>query len=117
MNNSFNFSNIKQYDNYVINITKKDYEKLQDCISLLTKKYNDKILNLHQIEKNNMNEFDFYNQRKFVMEHKRLLIDIIKEVLNIYCDELNNLEVVFLSGSFARGTNKMSSDVDLHFFL
>lgn len=36
--------------------------------------------------------------------------------MEIYNYELNNLEVIFLSGSFARGTNKMSSDVDLHFF-
>ena len=44
------------------------------------------------------------------------MINIINDVLKIYNEELNDLSVVFLSGSFARGTNKMSSDVDLHFF-
>lgn len=63
-----------------------------------------------------MENFDFDNLRKFIISHKTLLINIITDVLNLYSDELKNLQVVFLSGSFARGTNKMSSDIDLHFF-
>lgn len=63
-----------------------------------------------------MENFDFNKQRKFIISHKTLLINIISDVLNLYSDELKNLQVVFLSGSFARGTNKMSSDIDLHFF-
>lgn len=116
MDKSFNFYNISQYDSYVININKKDYEKMQNCIAELNEKYNGKIKKLYQIEKNNTKEFDFNNQRKFIITHKQLLINVIKDVLKIYNEELNNLSVVFLSGSFARGTNKMSSDVDLHFF-
>lgn len=116
MDKSFNFYNISQYDSYVININKKDYEKMQKCIAELNQKYSGKIKKLYQIEKNNTKEFDFNNQRKFIITHKELLINVIKDVLKIYNKELNNLSVVFLSGSFARGTNKMSSDVDLHFF-
>lgn len=116
MNKPFDFNKINQYDTYIINISKKDYEKMQECIYNLTKKYDYIIKTFYEIEKNNTKEFEFSNQRKFITSHKKLLIDIINDVLKIYNEELNDLSVVFLSGSFARGTNKMSSDVDLHFF-
>lgn len=116
MNKPFDFNKINQYDTYIININKKDYEKMQECIYNLTKKYNIIIKKLYQTEKNYTKEFHFNNQRKFIISHKKLLINIINDVLKIYNEELNDLSVVFLSGSFARGTNKMSSDVDLHFF-
>lgn len=116
MNKPFDFNKINQYDTYIINISKKDYEKMQECIYNLTKKYNIMIKNFYQIEKNNTKNFDFNNQRKFIISHKKLLINIINDVLKIYNEEIKELSVVFLSGSFARGTNKMSSDVDLHFF-
>ena len=116
MNKPFDFNKINQYDTYIINISKKDYEKMQECIYNLTKKYDYIIKTFYGIEKNNTKEFEFSNQRKFITSHKKLLIDIINDVLKIYNEELNDLSVVFLSGSFARGTNKMSSDVDLHFF-
>lgn len=112
----FDFSNIHQYDDFVININKKDYKKMNDCIVQLKEKYDYRLNELYQIQKNNIITFDFENQRNFITIHNKLLIDIINEVLNIYNDELKNLSIVFLSGSFARGTNKMSSDVDLHFF-
>lgn len=116
MNKSFNFNNVKQYNTYIINISKKDYEKMQECIHKLTQKYNCMIKKLYEIEKNNTKKFDFDNQRKFIKLHKEILIDIINDVIEIYKEELNDVNIVFLSGSFARGTNKMSSDVDLHFF-
>ena len=116
MNKPFDFNNISQYDTYIINIGKKDCEKMQECIYNLTKKYNIMIKKLYQTEKNNTKKFDFDNQRKFIISHKKLLINIINDALKTYNEELKELSVVFLSGSFARGTNKMSSDVDLHFF-
>lgn len=116
MSNIFDFDKISYYNSYVINIDKKDYEKMQICIAQLNKKYDSKINMLYQIEKNNTIEFNFDNQKDFILKHKQLLIDIIKDVLKIYSEELKDSNVVFLSGSFARGTNKMSSDVDLHFF-
>lgn len=116
MNKPFDFNKINQYDTYIININKKDYEKMQECIYNLTKKYDYIIKTFYEIEKNNTKEFEFSNQRKLITSHKKLLIDIINDVLKIYNKELNDLSVVFLSGSFARGTNKMSSDIDLHFF-
>ena len=116
MNKPFDFNKINQYDTYIINISKKDYEKMQECIYNLIKKYDYIIKTFYEIEKNNTKEFEFSNQRKLITSHKKLLIDIINDVLKIYNEELNDLSVVFLSGSFARGTNKMSSDIDLHFF-
>ena len=116
MNKPFDYNKINQYDTYIINIGKKDYEKMQECIYNLIKKYDYRIKKFYEIEKTNTKNFKFNNQRKFITSHKKLLINIINDVLKIYNEELNDLSVVFLSGSFARGTNKMSSDVDLHFF-
>jgi len=116
METCFDFSNITQYDNYIINIKENDYKKMQECINELKQKYNNEILNLYSIEKSNSKQFDFNSQKKFIYMHKEILLNIINDVLKFYNEELKNLLVVFLSGSFARGTNKMSSDIDLHFF-
>ena len=116
MKKNFDFESINQYDTYIINVNKKDYEKMQECIYNLTKKYGGMIEKFYEIEKYNSKKFDFNNQKKFIIFHKKVLINIINDVLKIYNEELKDLSVVFLSGSFARGTNKMSSDVDLHFF-
>lgn len=116
MYNRFDFFSIEQYDKYVIDINEKDYKKMLKSIKKLKEKYNVEILKLYTIEKLNSKEFDFFKQRKFIEQHKQILLSIIKDVLKIYKNELNDLSVVFLSGSFARGTNKMSSDIDLHFF-
>jgi len=112
----FNFYDINQYDNYTINLNKNEYKKMENCIELLRNKYSNKIQDLFQKEKNNMSKFEFKTQKNFIIEHKKILLDIINDVLEIYNEELKGLSVVFLSGSFARSTNKMSSDVDLHFF-
>ena len=116
MSNSFNFFNINQYENYIIEINKNEFYKMKRCISTLKTKYNNEILDLYKLEKNNSKKFDFFKQREFITRQKQTLLNIISDVLNYYREELNNLSVVFLSGSFARGTNKMSSDIDLHFF-
>ncbi len=39
MKKNFDFESINQYDTYIINVNKKDYEKMQECIYNLTKKY------------------------------------------------------------------------------
>ena len=116
MANFFDFDNINQYDSYMININKKDYDKMQECIDNLRQKYNVIIDRNYQIEKENIRDFDFNKQRKLILAHKKVLINVINDVLKIYNEELKDLDVVFLTGSFARGTNKMSSDIDLHFF-
>lgn len=116
MNSKFNFFSIEQYDNYIIDINEKDYKKILKSIKKLKEKYNVEIHKLYTIEKLNSKKFDFFKQRKFVEQHKQIMLNIINDVLKIYKNELRDLSVVFLSGSFARGTNKMSSDIDLHFF-
>ena len=87
MNKPFDFNKINQYDTYIINISKKDYEKMQECIYNLTKKYDYIIKTFYEIEKNNTKEFEFSNQRKLITSHKKLLIDIINDVLKIYNEE------------------------------
>ncbi|MBE6140974.1 MAG: hypothetical protein E7172_05560 [Firmicutes bacterium] len=116
MGEYFDFFNINQYDNYIINISNKDYKKIQCCISKLKEKYNNELLSLYNLEKQNLKQYNFYNQIEFINKHKKILLEIINDVLADYNNELRNLNVVFLSGSFARYTNKMSSDIDLHFF-
>lgn len=116
MNHYFDFLKITQYNKYVININQKDYEKILECVNKLKEKYNNELLSLYNLEKQNSKQFNFDNQKQFIIKHKKVLLEIINDVLNTYANELENLSVVFLSGSFARGTNKMSSDIDLHFF-
>jgi len=59
MVNNFNFFNIKQYNKYVINISKKDYKKMQESISILKEKYNTELLILYELEKQNLKQFNF----------------------------------------------------------
>lgn len=112
----FKFINITQYNKFVINLSANDYYKLKDSIKKMQDKYSQKIINLYQMEKDNADKFSLSRQKKFILCHKKILINLINDVIKLYEDEFYNLEVLFLSGSFARCTNKMSSDIDLHFF-
>lgn len=113
---NFDFKSLKQYNKFEINISKSDFDKIKSTIKFLELKYNDEFENLHIIEKNNSSKFKIDAQQNFIERHRIFITNIINDVLTIYSNELINLDVVFLSGSFARGTNKMSSDLDLHFY-
>lgn len=109
-----NIENFYDNENFVIYIDNNDYNKINNIIYLLNLKYSNKLSNLRKIEENET--FNLSNCLNKVSYQRKIIINIIKDVINYYVEELENLECVFLSGSYARGTNKMSSDLDLHFF-
>lgn len=88
----------------IINITSLEYAKMILLKDKLKEKYQKYLLQVKT-------EQD-YNK---IQKHNLLVKEIIKELLNNY-PILNKYNVcVFLTGSFARGTNKLNSDLDLHF--
>lgn len=108
--------NLENNNKIEINISNKEYVKLKNTINSLKCKYNDIINDLHEMENRNSMTFDFEEFINEVIKEKNIVVNIIKDVLNIYKEELENIECVFLSGSYARNTNKLSSDLDLHIF-
>ena len=73
MTSNFDFCNINQYCKYIINISKNDYKKIKIIIKFLQDKYMEKISNLYNIEMINSKQFNFYNQKKFIIEHKQIV--------------------------------------------
>ncbi len=88
----------------IINISTYDYEKIKYLINKYKTEY----------EKNKMIIVKKDGFEKIYL-HNKLVKNIIYDILNSF-DEIQKHNVcVFLTGSFARNTNKLNSDLDLHF--
>lgn len=88
----------------IINISTYDYEKIKYLINKYKTEY----------EKNKMIIVKKEGFEKICL-HNKLVKSIIYDILNCF-DEIKKYDVcVFLTGSFARNTNKLNSDLDLHF--
>lgn len=105
-----------QNNNKIIYISNEDYNKINYIINTLNKKYSANLEYVKNQEINCIKNNLIYNSQELTQYHIQLIKNIIKDVLNYYKDDLPNLELCFLSGSFARETNKYSSDLDLHFY-
>lgn len=93
------------YNKLVLNITNEDYDKINLLLKNLKQEYRE---SLNYITKN-------YSKFEKIKFHNQLVNKIISEVLNSF-DILNKYKVcAFLTGSFARTTNKINSDLDLLF--
>ena len=110
-----NILDIIRNDEYIFKVSNQELNKINDTIFKLKNRYNSIIEFLYQEEKNSQ-KFDFEKMISLIFYEKKVIVDIVNDVLSFYKSELKDLECVFLSGSYARGTNKMSSDIDLHFF-
>lgn len=107
--------NFYMNNRFIINISKQDFEKIHVVINELVNRY-DVIINNLLANEEIKGVFGFSKFKIDINNQRCLLKNILRDVLNFYKEELKNLKCVFLSGSYARGTNKMASDIDLHFF-
>ncbi len=107
---------IKYNDNININLKSKTFKNIQKHIRILKKKYNKELIDFYNYKEINFVKYDYNLIIKNNMQYKQAVINVIKDVINLYRKKIKNLDCVFLAGSYARGTNKISSDIDLHFF-
>ena len=104
------------YDNTIYyDYAYPSYSLIEDKVKKLKIKYDEE---LKCIEKkynkfiNKFNEKEYYQINIF---RRRLLLKYTKKILDIF-PQLKEFQVsVFLHGSFAKGTNRWYSDVDLNF--
>lgn len=98
------------YDESIISY--KDYIKMIDeC----TKWYNSKISKIISDYENLVNNKNFNESLDISNKHKNIVIKLIKKILKYY-PIINDIKFgLFISNSFARGTNLIDSDVDLNF--
>lgn len=86
---------LENNNEFKIEISIKDYVKIKNTINVLKRKYNEKMHKLHVMEKKNNTTFDIEKFVKEIIKEKNVIINIIIDVLEIYKDELNNIECVF----------------------
>lgn len=93
-------------NNLIINITDIDYEKIIELINELKEKYK---YEYNIIMESNEKSLEYMNR------HCTLVKNIINDVINDF-DVVKKYDIcIFLSGSFARCSNKKNSDIDLQF--
>lgn len=107
---------IKFNKNIDIEITKKEYIKIIKSINFLNRKYKQELAFFWNLEKESLKKYSFDNMKKDIIYSKKIIIGLIKDAISLYKNKLKGLECVFITGSYSRGTNKISSDLDLHFF-
>lgn len=98
-----------------IEVSDFEIEKIRKVIKKIEQKINLPYENVKKEEMEDINSYDFNRLKKSTIEHKKIVHFVLNEVINEYKEELKGLEVVFLACSFGRDTNKINSDLDLHF--
>lgn len=104
--------------NEVINLELNDnnYIYLKKNIAYLEKKYSNELEYLYDSQKEIFEKYSFFEMTKYILTCQEIVLNIITDVITLYKNHMKYLECVFICGSFARGTNKKTSDLDLHFF-
>lgn len=90
----------------IINISNKDYLKINKIVLNLKNKYKKELTYYQTIKNQNI---DIIKKHSDLI--KKIIYDVIKEF-----EIINKYDIcIFLTGSFARCTNKKNSDIDLQF--
>ena len=105
----------KNNDTIIIKISNDDIKKIETVISKGNKIFKKKLDKIKTEELSSIKKYDFNINKNITISHQQLVADVIKFVINNYKEELDTLELVFLACSFGRQTNKLESDLDLHF--
>ena len=107
--------NINNNDSITINISDNDIKKINKTIFLGKKLFEKDLSRIIKDENQSIKTYNPNKNKIIILKHQELVTNIIKYVLDKYKEELNQLEIVFLACSFGRQTNKIESDLDLHF--
>lgn len=92
-------------------ISYQEYKKYIEQLKKWYDKKHKKIIELYHDLLINKNLKDSLSIQQ---EHKKLIVELIKKVINIF--DLKDKEIgIYLSNSFARGTNLLDSDIDINF--
>lgn len=107
----------KVYNKEIINIrvTAKQFLNINGIIEKYKKDYSDRFLKLKRIEFDNLEKFNYNVERKLISDYNSL----VKELLINLFEEFKIFKLfgvsVFITGSIARISNRLNSDVDIHF--
>lgn len=103
----------KEKINIVIN--KKQYDMFNQLINKYSSKYRDIMSQLQNSEKYNVEQFNLNNEIDAILIYNGVVKNILKELANEFKVFKKYNVTIFITGSFARMTNKISSDIDIHF--
>jgi len=91
-----------------------DYKEYMDIIYELSLWYHEKITEIQSMYDDLLSSKDYKKSFDIMHKHKELMIELIHRLVNKF--PLKDLEMaIYLSNSFARGTNLIDSDIDLNF--
>lgn len=98
-----------------IRISKKKYLFIKEIINKYKKIYQPAISKLKQLELNNLDKFNYDIELTIIDEYNKLIKKILKSLLQEFkIFKLFNVSI-FVTGSIARITNRLNSDIDIHF--
>ena len=90
------------------------YKEYQDIIQELSLWYHEKLTEIESMYDDLLSSKDYKKSFDIIHKHKELIIELIHKLVNKF--PLQDLEMaIYLSNSFARGTNLIDSDIDLNF--
>ncbi len=90
------------------------YHDYKNIIYELSKWYEEQIQYIHVEYENLLNTRNFDKVFDIMQNHRNIMIELIKKLVDKF--NFNNQKIgIYLSNSFARGTNLIDSDIDLNF--
>lgn len=90
------------------------YKEYMDIIHELSFWYHEKITEVNKMYEDLLSRKDYTESFHIIHQHKELIVELIQRLVSRF--PLEDLEMgIYLSNSFARGTNLIDSDIDLNF--
>ncbi|NMA50896.1 MAG: hypothetical protein GX951_03490 [Mollicutes bacterium] len=93
-------------------ISKREYQKK---INSLRKSYSKKFNSLYEEYLHVLNDYSKEKMRYIMSKHKKIIIKTIQKIISFFPQEKIKDWRIFLTGSLARNTNLIFSDVDISF--
>lgn len=90
------------------------YDEIINSIGVLENKYEKRLENFNTINFECLKTFNEPKYIELIKDYKKIVLEIINDVISLF-PRLNKIpHIVFLHGSFAKTINRMSSDIDLN---
>lgn len=102
-------------DQIYYNYSLPNIENIINKVNKIKKNYNEQFQEVNIIYQRLLYNFNLEMYYKFNTLHRQLILEYTKRIIDIF-PQLKNIEIsIFFHGSFAKGTNRMYSDIDLNF--
>lgn len=93
---------------------KPTIDEINSFIRNIKKKYTNELVKIEKLNNENLLNYNLKKTIYLIKYHKKIITDIIKEVVAFFPQISKIPHIIFIHGSFAKNLNRFKSDIDLN---